>query len=40
MEFEVFLVSTLYWGSILLLFIWLSKRLSALREKLSKIDSE
>jgi len=39
-ELEVFLVSTVYWISILAVGIWLSRRLSALRQRLANLEAE
>jgi len=39
-EPEVFLASTIYWISILAIGIWLSRRLSSLRQKLADLEAE
>lgn len=33
--YEVFFVSIIYWTALLVLFIWLNKRLSALKEEIA-----
>ncbi len=40
MELEVFLVSTVYWISILTVGIWLHRRLSSLERKLVNLQAE
>jgi len=40
MEPEVFLVSTIYWISILAVGIWLNRRLSSLRQKVAGLEAE
>ncbi len=40
MELEVFLVSTVYWISILAVGIWLHRRLSSLERKLVNLQAE
>lgn len=40
LEFELFLVSAVYWGCILIVFIWLSRRLSSLKKRLSDLEKE
>lgn len=40
MELEVFLVSTIYWISILAVGIWLNRRLSSLRQRLANLEGK
>lgn len=40
MELEVFLVSTLYWVAILGVGIWLNRRLSSLKQRLTSLETE
>ncbi|MBC8521733.1 MAG: hypothetical protein H8D26_07070 [Methanomicrobia archaeon] len=37
--FEIFLVSIIYWTSLLVLFIWLNRRLSALKERIAFLEA-
>jgi len=39
MELEVFIISAIYWISILAVFVWLSKRHSDLKKKLDDLES-
>jgi len=36
--YEVFLVSIIYWTTLLVLFIWLNRRLSVLKERLADLE--
>ncbi|MCW3132765.1 MAG: hypothetical protein N2V78_00280 [Methanophagales archaeon] len=36
--YEVFLVSFIYWTALLVLFIWLNRRLSVLRERIAVLE--
>ncbi len=36
--FEVFLVSIIYWTSLLVVFIWLNRRLSSLKERIVDLE--
>ena len=36
--YEVFLVSVIYWTTLLVLFIWLGRRLSVLRERIAVLE--
>ncbi|MFQ5836378.1 MAG: hypothetical protein ACE5HG_00825 [Candidatus Bathyarchaeia archaeon] len=38
MELELFIVSAVYWGCVLIVSIWLSRRLSALRKRLADLE--
>jgi hypothetical protein len=37
---EVFLVSVVYWTSLLLLFIWLNRRVQRLSERLAMLEGD
>ncbi|MCK4475795.1 MAG: hypothetical protein KAU16_03630 [Methanophagales archaeon] len=38
--YEVFLVSVIYWTTLLVVFVWLNRRLSALREKIADLEAK
>jgi predicted permease len=38
--FEVFIISLIYWSSLLMIFIWLNRRLAHLKEKISDLERE
>lgn len=40
MELELFLVSIIYWISILAVGFWLSRRLSSLKQRLADLEAE
>lgn len=37
--FEILLISIIYWTSLLVLFIWLNRRLSALKERIAFLEA-
>jgi hypothetical protein len=37
---DVFLVSVIYWLSLLIIFLWLNRRLARLTEKLSELEGK
>jgi len=37
--FEIFLVSIIYWIALLAVFIWLNRRLSALKERIAFLEA-
>jgi len=39
-EVEVFIVSAVYWISILAILAWLSKRVSSLKKELASLEKE
>jgi hypothetical protein len=38
--FEVFLISFIYWSSLLMIFIWLNRRLANLKERIADLERE
>ncbi len=36
--YEVFIVSVIYWTTLLVVFVWLSRRLAALRTRISDLE--
>ncbi len=38
--YEVFLVSVIYWTALLILFVWLNRRLSVLKERIADLEVE
>jgi hypothetical protein len=38
--FEVFLISLIYWSSLLMIFIWLNRRLANLKERIADLERE
>lgn len=36
--YEVFLVSVIYWTTLLILFVWLNRRLSALKNRIADLE--
>lgn len=38
LEFNLFLVSAVYWGCILIVFTWLNRRLSTLKKRLADLE--
>jgi len=36
--YEVFLVSVIYWTTLLVVFVWLSRRLAALRARIADLE--
>jgi hypothetical protein len=37
---EVFLVSVVYWTSLLLLFVWLNRRVQRLNERIAMLEGD
>ena len=37
--YEVFIVSVIYWTTLLVVFIWLSRRLAALRMRIADLET-
>lgn len=40
MQPEVFIVSTIYWISIILILVWINRRISELKERIRKLEGE
>jgi hypothetical protein len=38
--YEVFLVSVIYWAALLAVFIWLNRRLFALKKKIADLEAK
>ena len=38
--YGIFVVSVIYWTTLLVLFVWLNKRLSSLKEKIADLEAE
>jgi hypothetical protein len=37
--FEVFIVSVIYWTALLLVFLWLNRRLAHLKERIADLEA-
>jgi len=37
--YEVFIVSVIYWTTLLVVFVWLSRRLAALRTRIADLEA-
>jgi len=38
--YGIFVVSVIYWTTLLVLFVWLNRRLSALKERIAELERE
>jgi len=38
--YGIFVVSVIYWTTLLVLFVWLNRRLSALKERIAGLERE
>ncbi len=38
--YGIFVVSVIYWTTLLVLFVWLNRRLSALKERIAELEGE
>jgi hypothetical protein len=38
--YEVFLVSVIYWTALLVIFVWLNRRLTVLRAKITDLEGK